>query len=302
MRVVSSVFRSFPPTESCYRIQGTTVPFASDAGFQKHRRLPQAAARMPTRVPPPESSSAQRRANALTAPPVGAEEESEEEASQFVGIGLEGGGLLRLSSKPESDGLFPDKEDPSHLRYGDESVCAAFRSRVGWLGLFLIGLWSAAFIIDAFEHTLQAQTSAPGRRVLACYPPPESDTRTERSSAPHTPQPLRTATGFSLPRYVAPSVTLRTPCHSPAQANVELAHFVPLIIGQGGNAGSQAVSSVIRALAGKEIDGEWSRRPSAPTSPTLTPHLPRRPKDEPIGRVGAVGEVGAGGAGRGGRG
>ena len=38
------------------------------------------------------------------------------------------------------------------------------------------------------------------------------------------------------------------------QANVELAHFVPLIIGQGGNAGSQAVSSVIRALAGKEID------------------------------------------------
>ena len=35
---------------------------------------------------------------------------------------------------------------------------------------------------------------------------------------------------------------------------MELAHFVPLIIGQGGNAGSQAVSSVIRALAGKEID------------------------------------------------
>ena len=66
------------------------------------------------------------------------------------------------------------------------------RSRVGWLGLFLVGLWSAAFIVDAFEHTLQA--------------------------------------------------------------NVELAHFVPLIIGQGGNAGSQAVSSVIRGLAGKEID------------------------------------------------
>uniref|UniRef100_A0A7S3FI68 SLC41A/MgtE integral membrane domain-containing protein n=1 Tax=Haptolina ericina TaxID=156174 RepID=A0A7S3FI68_9EUKA len=38
------------------------------------------------------------------------------------------------------------------------------------------------------------------------------------------------------------------------QSNVELAHFVPLIIGQGGNAGTQAVSSVIRALAGKEID------------------------------------------------
>mmetsp|Transcript_65757 Transcript_65757/g.158555 ORF Transcript_65757/g.158555 Transcript_65757/m.158555 type:complete len:309 (+) Transcript_65757:82-1008(+) len=98
-------------------------------------------------------------------------------------------GLLRLNALPERKPLF---EDPPHVRYGDESVCDAFRARVGWLGLFLIGLWSAAFIIDAFEHTLQA--------------------------------------------------------------NVELAHFVPLIIGQGGNAGSQAVSSVIRALAGKEID------------------------------------------------
>lgn len=96
-------------------------------------------------------------------------------------------GLLRVNALPER--LI---EDPSHVSYGEESVCAAFKSRVGWLGLFLIGLWSAAFIIDAFEHTLQA--------------------------------------------------------------NVELAHFVPLIIGQGGNAGSQAVSSVIRALAGKEID------------------------------------------------
>jgi len=96
-------------------------------------------------------------------------------------------GLLRLNALPERL-----VEDPPQVSYGDESVCDAFRSRVGWLGLFLIGLWSAAFIIDAFEHTLQA--------------------------------------------------------------NVELAHFVPLIIGQGGNAGSQAVSSVIRALAGKEID------------------------------------------------
>lgn len=37
------------------------------------------------------------------------------------------------------------------------------------------------------------------------------------------------------------------------QHNVELAHFVPLIIGHGGNAGSQAVSAVIRALATKSV-------------------------------------------------
>ena len=36
-------------------------------------------------------------------------------------------------------------------------MCECFRARVGWLGLFLIGLWSAAFIIDAFEKTLQAR-------------------------------------------------------------------------------------------------------------------------------------------------
>ena len=76
--------------------------------------------------------------------------------------------------------------------YNQETIWQAARSRVGWLGLFLLGLWGAAFVIDAFEHTLKQ--------------------------------------------------------------NVELAHFVPMIIGQGGNAGSQAVSGVIRALAGLEIE------------------------------------------------
>ena len=97
----------------------------------------------------------------------------------------EGSSLLLphpLIDEPRTDGP----------KYNDESISSAFQARVGWLGLFLVGLWCAAFVIDAFEHTLQS--------------------------------------------------------------NVELAHFVPLIIGQGGNAGTQAVSSVIRALAGKEID------------------------------------------------
>ena len=78
------------------------------------------------------------------------------------------------------------------------SVLAAARSRIVWLGLFLVGLWAAAFVIDAFEHMLQR--------------------------------------------------------------NVELAHFVPLIIGHGGNAGSQAVGQVIKALVSKS-----NTRPSART-------------------------------------
>ena len=77
------------------------------------------------------------------------------------------------------------------------SILSDARGRIFWLGLFLIGLWAAAFVIDAFEHTLQR--------------------------------------------------------------HVELAHFVPLIIGHGGNAGSQSVGQVIKALAAKEIDphSQW---------------------------------------------
>lgn len=92
-------------------------------------------------------------------------------------------------SKHASDGVFTERAADEEY---SSSVCAAVRSRLGWLALFLVGLWGAAFVIDWFEHMLQR--------------------------------------------------------------NVELAHFVPLIIGHGGNAGSQAVGSVIRALAAKELD------------------------------------------------
>lgn len=135
------------------------------------------ATSMSAHAPPPDSRKTKYAPVGSSAHHVGTEDDNDGPAV----------GLLRLNTLPERL-----VEDPPQVSYRDESVCDAFHARVGWLGLFLIGLWSAAFIIDAFEHTLQA--------------------------------------------------------------NVELAHFVPLIIGQGGNAGSQAVSSVIRALAGKEID------------------------------------------------
>lgn len=93
---------------------------------------------------------------------------------------------LMLSHSDGDDGMSADD-----YLYLEESVVSAVRARVGWLALFLVGLWGAAFVVNHFEHLLQH--------------------------------------------------------------NVELAHFVPLIIGHGGNAGSQAVSSVIRALATKEI-------------------------------------------------
>ena len=36
--------------------------------------------------------------------------------------------------------------------------------------------------------------------------------------------------------------------------HVQLAYFMPLLIGHGGNAGSQAVTTMIRALALKQVD------------------------------------------------
>ena len=102
------------------------------------------------REPPQESSNAQRRTVLLNAR---TEEEAKgHELSRLVPFGQ------RLISLPED---IPNVklllDGPA---YGDESVCAVFRSRVGWLGLFLIGLWSAAFIIAAFEHILQARPTA----------------------------------------------------------------------------------------------------------------------------------------------
>ena len=75
-------------------------------------------------------------------------------------------GLLRLNAE------VPKLLEEVHVRYTDETVCDAFRSRVGWLGLFLIGLWSAAFIIDAFEHTLQAHHTTP--HPVATLDPPRT--------------------------------------------------------------------------------------------------------------------------------
>ena len=60
----------------------------------------------------------------------------------------------------------------TQVNYSEETVCECFRSRVGWLGLFLIGLWSAAFIIDAFEHTLQAHHTTP--HPVATLDPPRT--------------------------------------------------------------------------------------------------------------------------------
>lgn len=105
---------------------------------------------------------------------------------------------LNLEHSPLQSHATTRAADEGSSNYLTESVLSAVKSRVGWLGLFLVGLWAAAFVIDAFEHMLQR--------------------------------------------------------------NVELAHFVPLIIGHGGNAGSQAVGQVIRALAAREVDPRNTRR------------------------------------------
>lgn len=87
--------------------------------------------------------------------------------------------------------LLPLAKRHEEIEYSEESIPQATRARLGWLALFLVGLWGAAFVVNSFDEMVQK--------------------------------------------------------------DVELAYFVPLIIGHGGNAGSQSVSSVIRALATKDI-------------------------------------------------
>ena len=57
------------------------------------------------------------------------------------------------------------------------------------------------------------------------------------------------------------------------QANVELAHFVPLIIGQGGNAGSQAASMHMRIHTHMHVHIRIHIRIRMPRRKTMwTPH------------------------------
>ena len=109
----------------------------------------------------------------------------------------------------------------TQVNYSEETVCECFRSRVGWLGLFLIGLWSAAFIIDAFEKTLQANTHPAESNIhMTCTctrtpaPPPSAHTHTQHAYRAEVTYPRRESLlSVPIPSGQRRTGALRAPHH-----------------------------------------------------------------------------------------
>ena len=149
------------------------------------------------------------------------------------------------------------------------SVCAAVRSRLGWLALFLVGLWGAAFVIDWFEHMLQRNVE------LAHFVPLiighggnagslSLDTRNRSCGCIMLYQHLcftaplrRGAVLCSLPSEALCSRGAPVARHETVfthKAHFRTHALTPRSRCNHCTPGSQAVGSVIRALAAKELD------------------------------------------------
>ena len=97
--------------------------------------------------------------------------------------------------------------------YRSETALEAVLSRGGWLFLFFVGLIFAAMIIELFDEVYNSSSCCSLRNTFVA------------------------------------SYSERLPLEQIIERNVELSYFVPLLIGHGGNSGSQSVATVIRAIA-----------------------------------------------------
>ncbi len=133
-----------------------------------------------------------------------------------------------------------------------------------WLVTFCVGLIAAAIVVEHFETLIG--TRHPYATFNACMGP------LPKHAVWHTYVDLRMAracacASFSSVVMPARVYTVRREactvivlCASVcvcvcvlAEKHVQLSFFVPLIMGHGGNTGSQTVSSVIRAIALRQV-------------------------------------------------
>ena len=154
-----------------------------------------------------------------------------------------------------------------------------FRSRVGWLGLFLLGLWSAAFIIDAFEKTLQARgtytpTMTPAYRTTPPRTPTAPPTHTDRWCV-HAEAAFLPHTLASHPRLTPSRPT--GPAHLPGTASpVPLVYPTTLrptaswLTSCHSSSGRAATPDRRRLHAGLPCSPTRTRTPTPTQSPVLT--------------------------------
>ena len=142
------------------------------------------------------------------------------------------------------------------LPYRSVGLWLTIQGRLGWLTFFFGGLILAAVVVEAFEEVRRS-------------PPRPSSGPSGPAPRPHAqthPPPARGAAGPGTGPCAAPAADVpgsrsggadadpapagrATPPRQVLRKEVELSYFVPLLIGHGGNTGSQSVSTVIRALA-----------------------------------------------------
>jgi hypothetical protein len=147
------------------------------------------------------------------------------------------------------------------LHCSRESILGIARDRTGWLVIFCVGLLLAAVVVEQFEDVLEHHVGAPAGRTPQQTQPTRPRGRAGWLCGPWPARIPCIAAGAFTPcawRW-SKGGTAALPCWALTCAGclppqVELSFFVPLIMGHGGNTGSQAVTTVIRC--GRRTAGE----------------------------------------------
>jgi len=135
----------------------------------------------------------------------------------------------------------------------DQEECAHIMTRYDLLALPVVDTGNhlvGVITIDDVMDVIEAETTEDIQRLGGAQPLEQPYLRTSIGSI------FRKRVGWLLLLFVTESLTGSVLRHfeSELQAVVALAFFVPLLIGTGGNAGSQTTSTIIRALAVGDID------------------------------------------------
>jgi magnesium transporter len=153
-----------------------------------------------------------------------------------------------------------DPEVISVLVGTDQEECARLMSRYDLLALPVVneeGLLLGLITIDDVVDVLEEETTEDIQRLAA----------TEPLERPYLDSPVfsiaRKRVGWLLLLFLTATLTGNVLRHfeGELEAVVALSFFIPLLIGSGGNAGSQTTSTVIRALSLGELEPKAVWRP-----------------------------------------
>lgn len=170
---------------------------------------------------------------------------------------------LRQLVMARPDSLLQDIMDPeviSVLVGTDQEECARLMSRYDLLALPVVnedGLLLGLITIDDVVDVLEEETTEDIHRLGAMAPLERPYLDSSILSV------VRKRVGWLLLLFLTATLTVSVLrlFEEQLQAVVALSFFIPLLIGAGGNAGSQTTTTVIRALSLGELDAKSAWRP-----------------------------------------